>query len=732
MSKDNEMIDVELANGKFVPVPRNVIAKGKESTIAYMVANKAVTWQALQEMGESDTSAVGPDGGETISQIGDWSMENMDTLLPVAASIGTSMVTGGVAAPIAAGAIATAAGKYISDTAKAEEGEIVDPLDSLYEGGVSAAIDIGTLGITKLTRPMLRVMGYGNKEADELIAAANRREAADEGSQESLIQTQNLLTNSGVKNAGLTATQSKRASTFVETIEGLVDASPFTRQASISRANANNAVIQEGFQNIIQGIPFTNLGANAIGTNLNELITVGKQALSSNYQALSEPWMRNFGGIQLQPNLLGKVIDNARETSAIRATVKTKKKPTPSETMSPGRTGATDAGGVPTQKKIADKFEQETLQLLDDLDDLNSSVVYMSAKNLLAMQQKLRNAVTKAGSFDANYNGPLEQQLSKLSDDFTAALEETIRLKNPRAADDLIAMNAQYKEGINSLLPPINKTALQSAGEGYVEALGNLAVRTTEKSKIDGMKKSIYQAYAEAKKAGTLNQMPFKTADEAFATFRAGYIKQLLPNLHSDAFDIVDYRNLAKQFETPSAQEAAKAVMGKDFGNFKSLLNAMSEATKTPDSLLGSLMVTSRTASAGQSLAGASLGAIGIGAATGSGLAAAASGGAWILAPKVLQKIVSNPKAVNMFLSLEQRSKKEKLTPTFVMSGIAKIMNSLSEEEQAAIRNIVSENVLGAVKAVNDFETPFKEINLSEMSQRSGEGIVRYRPPMSM
>ena len=85
-----------------------------------------------------------------------------------------------------------------------------------------------------------------------------------------------------------------------------------------------------------------------------------------------------------------------------------------------------------------------------------------------------------------------------------------------------------------------------------------------------------------------------------------------------------------------------------------------------------------------------------------------------------------------MFLSLEQRSKKENLTPTFVMSGIAKIMNSLSEEEQAAIRNIVSENVLGAVKAVNDFETPFKEVSLSEMSQRSGEGIVRYRPPMTM
>ena len=719
-----EFVNFDIGD-KQVLIPAKVTDSGFESTKEWLVGNGHTTWQALQEMGYGDAQLATPEGDKVIRQIGDWSMENMDVIAPVAAGIATSAATGGATAPVVAGFVATALGKFASDTAKAKEGEVVDPLDALYEGGVSAAIDIGTLGITKLTKPMLRVMGYGNKEADELIATANRREVADVNSQESLIQTQNLLTNSGVKNAGLTAAQTERSGTFIETIEGLVDASPFTRQASISRAKANNAVIQEGFQNIIQEIPFTNLGANAIGTNLNELITVGKEALSSNYKALSEPWMRNFGGIQLQPNLLGKVIDNARETSAIRATVKTKKKPTPSETMSPGRTGATDAGGVPTQKKIADKFEQETLQLLDDLDALNSSVVYMSAENLLSMQQKLRNAVTKAGSFDANYNGPLEQQLSKLSDDFTVALEETIRLKNPRAADDLIAMNAQYKEGINSLLPPINKTALQSAGEGYVEALGNLAVRTTEKSKIDGMKKSIYQAYAEAKKAGTLNQMPFKTADEAFATFRAGYIKQLLPNLHSDAFDIVDYRNLAKQFETPSAQEAAKAVMGKDFGNFKSLLNAMSEATKTPDSLLGSLMVTSRTASAGQSLAAASLGAVGIGAATGSGLAAAASGGAWILAPKVLQKIVSNPKAVNMFLGLEQKSKKENLTPTFVMSGIAKIMNSLSEEEQAAIRNTVSESILGGIKNV-------RRKNIASMGATSGEGIIRYRPPMSM
>ena len=713
-------------NNKDLLIPAAIYDRGRESQKEWLVSNGHTTWQALQEMGEGDADLVSPEG-ETLRQIGDWSMENMDVIAPVAASIATSMVTGGAAAPAAAGFVATAVGKYVSDTAKAEEGEEANVGEALYEGGKSLVTDLGFLTVTKLTKPMLRVMGFGNKEADDLIETANRREAVPVGSQQSLQQTQNLLQNSSQKAASLTASQTKRAGSFVETIEGLVDASPLTRNVSVSRAKANSLAIQEGFTKLITETPFKDLGANAIGQSLNQIITIGKEGLSKNYQALSEPWMRTYGGIQLNNlKLLGNVITNAKETSAIRATVRSKTNKPATETMSPGRTGAVDAGGVPTKEVIAQKFEQETLQLLDELDMLNSSsLVAMSAKDLISLQQKLRNAVTKAGSFDANYNGPLEQQLSKLSDQFTTAIEETIRRKSPKAADDLLSMNAEYRDGIKALLPPINKSSLQSAGEGYVEALGRLAVRETDKSKVEAIKGSIYQAYAEAKKAGTLKQMPFTTADEALSAFRTGYIKQLIPDISSDAFDINNYSTLAKQFETPSAQEAAKAIMGKDFGSFKSLLNAMSEATVTPDSFLGSLMVTSRTAGAGQALLGAGASAVGIGAATSSIPAALASGGAWLLLPKVLQKIVSSPKAVNTFLALEKQSQKEKLTPTFVMSGIAKIMNSMPEEEQAAIRNIISEAVLGTVKAG-------RRRNFEEMGQYGGEGIVRYRPPMSM
>ena len=158
-------------------IPAEVTDSGFERTKEWLVGNGHTTWQALQEMGYGDSQLATPEGDEVIRQIGDWSMENMDVIAPVAASIATSMVTGGAAAPAAAGFVATAVGKYVSDTAKAEEGEEANVGEALYEGGKSLVTDLGFLTVTKLTKPMLRVMGFGNKEADDLIETANRREA---------------------------------------------------------------------------------------------------------------------------------------------------------------------------------------------------------------------------------------------------------------------------------------------------------------------------------------------------------------------------------------------------------------------------------------------------------------------------------------------------------------------------------------------------------------------------
>tara|TARA_R110002126_G_scaffold97894_1_gene227701 strand:- start:53 stop:2233 length:2181 start_codon:yes stop_codon:yes gene_type:complete len=711
-------------------IPAEVTDSGFERTKEWLVGNGHTTWQALQEMGYGDSQLATPEGDEVIRQIGDWSMENMDVIAPVAAGIATSAATGGAALPIIASAGAAAIGKFASDTAKAKEGEEVDPFAAMAEGGKSVVTDLGFLAVGRLAKPMLKVMGFGNQQAEAIIETANKREAVAVGSDQSLIQTQNLLTNSGKAQAGLTAFQTQRAGAMATLMENIASVSPFSRGDAGVRFKSNNAAIQEGFTNLIGETPFKDLSSYAIGKNLNELITIGKEAVGANYAVLLDPWERKYGGLQLSNmKLIGNVITNAKETSAIRATVRSKiNKPSP-ETMSPGRTGATDAGGVPTKQVIAENFEKETLTLLDELDVLNSSVVSISAKDLMSMQKKLRNAVTKAGSFDANYNGPLEKQLATLSDEFTSALEETLRRQNPRAADELLAMNTQYREGIKAILPPLNKSALQQAGLGYVEALGDLAVKGSSKSEVDAMKVSIYKAYAEAKKAGSLSKMPFKTADAAFARFREGYIKQLIPNVGTDAFDISQYRTLANKFEDPTSAAAAKAVLGKDWGAFKGLTNAMSEATATPDSFLGSLMVTSKTTSSVGGVLAAGAGAVGLGGAAMAGgadpITTVASAAGWLLAPKVMQKIVSNPKAVNELLTLERRSKKENLTPTFMMSGIAKIINSLSEEEAASIRNLISESILGGIKNV-------RRKNIASMGATSGEGIVRYRPPMTM
>ena len=196
-----------------------------------------------------------------------------------------------------------------------------------------------------------------------------------------------------------------------------------------------------------------------------------------------------------------------------------------------------------------------------------------------------------------------------------------------------------------------------------------------------------------------------------------------MPNVNNPNFDINDYKRLATEAEKPSVKEIQQAVMGEDYGRFRSLLNAMSDAGSNDGSLFGTLMLNSKTASAVSGIAGAVTTA---GATVAGGpLGLAVSGLSWLVAPGVLQRIVSSPKAVNQLLLLQNKSKSENLTPEFLMSGAAKIFSSLSDEDQAYIQNVVREEVLGPTKAILKAE--------DVLGSRYGqEGVVRYRPAIGM
>jgi hypothetical protein len=323
------------------------------------------------------------------------------------------------------------------------------------------------------------------------------------------------------------------------------------------------------------------------------------------------------------------------------------------------------------------------------------------------MQRTLNNAIDQAGSFGVQ-NKTLEAQLTKASNAFRDAIEETVRIKDPRGYDSLKEINRNYASGIESLIPPLDKAAVESAGLGYYESIGKLLIGNPQATKVKAIQDSLNRAFAESRKAGVNpKDLPLKNSDQAFQAIKNGYVRGMLPDLRAETFNPAQYRDLARQFEDPTMVEVHKQLFGKDYGRFKTVINALSDATNRPDTIIGALQVQGKQASAMQRVGTSALGlagAMGTGVAVGGPIASAAAALGWMLSPSVLQRIIANEKAVNKMLVLQAESGKVKMTPTFMMSGLGKVYNTLSDEDKAFIQNQISEEVYGALKTVNSFQ----------------------------
>jgi hypothetical protein len=140
---------------------------------------------------------------------------------------------------------------------------------------------------------------------------------------------------------------------------------------------------------------------------------------------------------------------------------------------------------------------------------------------------------------------------------------------------------------------------------------------------------------------------------------------------------------LVKQLADPTTAAKYKAILGAEYPRVKQLINLMAEASVKPGSNLGELAFRSKEYGAVGSLLG-----------TGQAVAAGASGfvgGAAILGmPIVLAKASLNPNTVKRLIDFQNTSFK---TSDLMMAAgqriLSDILDEMTEEEQAAVRNAV-------------------------------------------
>ena len=573
---------------------------------------------------------------------------------------------GMIAGGIIGGSVMSGAGSLTSDVL---EGKELDFQEAVKESLISAGFDIATLGAGKVLKPAYlsakAALGYTPKEVAEQIL----KEGAETGSNESLKATQKILEGEG---ASLTRYQTGQASGLAVLAEKIGLAGLLSGNEAVGNAAKVNQAAQSALNDIANTVDLRTGSSPAdLGEAMFDIISAGRLALSDSYgEGLT--------------SISSRVVNNTVNTGGIKKKLELFLK---ENTI---KTSDVVDGKVVTKDEIL--LDPATTQFIKE--QLSGTLEYgnMSAQSLLQVDKMLSGQMRKFGTKGtANYNTVADRELAQLQGALKESFINTLKQADPKVAKEYAVLKNSYKEGLDGLLPVLNKNTVMRAEIGDYEALGKLLTKQTNSNKIQGFMNSVDEAYKQiGKREGLPSEIAYGTAKEAKQVIRQSFLKDLIPQASSPDFDVSHYRKLASQFSKPDADKRLKVIMGEDYGRVKQLFNLFSEASKKPEGNFGTLFLRGKEFSAIQGLpsaVGAGLGAAAAGP-TGAMFGAAIAPSVILTVPIFLAKAASNPKAVNKLLAFEKMTfKSPEAMEKFASFIISDTMDALSDEEQAEIRN---------------------------------------------
>jgi hypothetical protein len=570
------------------------------------------------------------------------------------------------------GAVPTGiAGNLTSDLLQGEE---PDYGKAVNEALIGMGFDAATLGTFKLLKPLYlsgqKALGFGAKETAEQIAKELNKVSAA-GTPESLRATQQILTERG---ASLTQFQTGKAPWWAVFAEKLGESGILSKQFADQNIATVNRAASEAIQELTDGIALrTTADSASIGQGVLDVVSSARVALQDAYgEGLDD--------------ILSKIGNKQVDISAIKAPLQ--KFLNKDVIVSRGFKEVVDPK---TGKIVKQPFVKETTALSKDslkyIDDNITSILdapMMDVRSLLLLDKRLSKELRQLGDIKGNnYNEAAHREIGELQDILKDTMVRIIGQADPKVAQQYKNLKSSYKQGLEGLLPKINKNVILKAQDADYDAIGNLLVRQTNVSKIQSMLSSVDEAYRQLGRAGAKKgDIPYNTAKEAKKAIRAGFLKNLLPDLGEASFDIKTYSNLAKEYSKPNNDKRLKVIMGEDYGRVKQLFNLFSEASESPTGNLGTIFLRGKEYSGASALI-----ATGAGGAT-AGFGGAAVGlGAVLGIPFVLAKITSSPRAVNRLLAFEKKQfKSPKAMETASLLVVGDIMELLTDEEKAEVR----------------------------------------------
>jgi hypothetical protein len=654
---EQELMDVKFANG-------NVLKNVPVGTSREVILDKAMNAGIITSM---DQTPGGKTAGEKLR---DFSLENIDIPAGFAGSYAgakaAGLATGGnpyaiLAGGIVGGAGATYGAESLEDFLQSEE---IDHYNATKQSLISAGIETSVLLATKgIGRPLVNLIKRNTslgKSADEtakeLLESAPMGEAVA-GSEESIRASQALLAD---KDATLTPFQATPGQDKALT-QRIADTGILSQGIGQRNYDRVNEAVQEHFDELLAGVGREGIQPSVLGEELYSVINSGRQAAFKAYDQGMNDVISVVGKSRLSTNGFKRQVERFIKSNQ-------------------------EGGAKRGFNMLQEDTQKFARSVIEDLDRMKN----MSASTLINYEKKLMKEMNKFSELGGNsYNSEAARELAQLSDLIRTAVQRELQRINPTAAAEYAAVKRAYGETIEGILPTNLKNIVANAKQGEYAALGQIAASSGSLDKLNSMMKSIKTSHAEIVKAGGKPPIPL---DEAMEKLQEGYLRQLIPDLGTEAFDIQTYKKLAARFERGRDAEKLKLIFGNKEPKIRQLFNLMSEASQFPTSNIGELMLRSKEYKAVGQVAGVAGSVV---SATGGTLAGGATGGlvggaAILTLPIFLAKAAYKPSNVNRLIAFQSKNFASRDAMIAAAGNlVTDIMRSLPEEDQAEVRNYI-------------------------------------------
>ena len=568
-----------------------------------------------------------------------WLTENQDIPMGVVGALAGERLgasfgpTGRLVGATIGGGAGTVAGVLSSQVFTDEQ---VDYNKAVKEGLIGMGIDVATLGAGKMIPNSYWVSAMKRLKVPADVVAA--KIAAKVDTTGALRQTQEFLEAKGLSLTPFQTGVANGAQVLTERIAGV---GIFSGSRMGDHFEQVQGVIRKEFEDVYD--VKDQLGVSDVGSYLAGIIQAGKDGLSQYYDKTL-----NDIGSKMSINY----------TSAAPLKLKVEK--------------LFDKYGIYGQKVDAETGElltgmidselaPEALSFLQNEIGKMADVVAIDGKTIIQLEKKIsqkQRQLTEAKNFTA------ADDVMRLGEELKDTYAQLLSNIDPKQAERYAKLKNTYRTSINNLMPDINKNLVTKAlrSNDYT-SLGNAVVQNGSVAQVNKFMSTIEQAYAIARKQGTLGDLPFKTSKEAKQQFRKSFLNTLFPSMMDKTQDLSKIIPMIRKYSYGDNEKKMKAIFGPEFNNVKKLFNAVEHTAKSPSGDIGSLMF--RNKEYGALLNVASLITAGAGSAY-SGLNAwqglgVLGGAAFVLyTPLAMSKIVTDPKLANRLLGLTKGKFKDK------------------------------------------------------------------------